>query len=225
MSPLSPIRTIMVTYFSHLKRVCWVLTVTCLSPPYTGEKVLKRGKNPFCDVYSLGLIFSLSDSFYLKILWGFQNWSEDRWSQLDSALPAGTILVLASKPRWLYAFGFFGEISMAEDKFIFVVVYRKLWILLASSRPASSHSFYTGQLMLPTLLFMPPNSSWARVRGGCKSCFWGRWCVGVVVINSSCCWNRSLSRVLDPRGWITPQVCVCVLKCIICLDCSSIIWL
>lgn len=60
---------------------------------------------------------------------------------------------------------------MAEDKFIFIV-YRKLWILLASSRPASNHSFCTGQLMLLMLLFMPPSSSWAPVREGCKFCCW-----------------------------------------------------
>jgi len=62
---------------------------------------------------------------------------------------------------------------MAENdsiKFIFIV-YRKLSILLASSRLASSHSFYTGQLMLPMLLFMPPNISWAPVREDCKFCF------------------------------------------------------
>lgn len=67
---------------------------------------------------------------------------------------------------------------MAEDdsiKFIFIAVYRKLSILLASSRPASSHSFYTGQLMLPMLLFMPPNSSWAVVREDCKSWVCGCW--------------------------------------------------
>lgn len=68
---------------------------------------------------------------------------------------------------------------MAEDEFIFIIVYRKLWILLASSRPASNHSFYTGQLMLLMLLFMPPNSSWARVREGCEFCFWGMLVLGL----------------------------------------------
>lgn len=97
---------------------------------------------------------------------------------------------------------------MAEDdsvKFIFTVVYRKLSILLAGSRPASSHSFYTGQLMLPTLLFMPPNISWALVREDCKSCFCVFWWFLFIIIyflfiiNISC-WRNGKSRLhsLDP---------------------------
>ena len=122
---------------------------------------------------------------------------------------------------------------MAEDdsvKFIFIVVYRKLSILLASSRPASSHSFYTGQLMLPTLLFMPPNSSWALVREDCKSCFCECWFCWGFLINTSCCRNRKPKQcLLDPSIEIISQKRMCVLKyislCGLCLDCSLIILL
>lgn len=104
---------------------------------------------------------------------------------------------------------------MAEDdsiKFLFIAVYRKLSILLASSRPASSRSFYTGPLMLPTLLFMPPNSSWALVSEDCKSWVCGvGFVVGFFLINTSCCRNRKPKQcwlALSPQ--IVSPECVCV---------------
>lgn len=138
-------------------------------------KIHKRGKNPISDGNSIGLIF-FSPSLIPFILRYYEDFKIDLKTG-EANLTQLYLQVLFQ--CWLLSQGdfllflFFGEILMAEDKFLFIVVYRKLWILLASSRPASSHSFYTGQLMLPTLLFMPPNSSWARVREGCKFCLLG----------------------------------------------------
>lgn len=84
------------------------------------------------------------------------------------------ILVLLSNTQWLYGSSLFWRDLDDRGWFCyihFIVVYRKLSISLASSRPASSRSFYTGQSMLLMLLFMLPNISWALVREDGESYF------------------------------------------------------